>query len=81
MWETLKGYFGHSVTILWARVVALSGIVFAAFDSAGDLLGLPGIKEDIQSLLDPAYVPYYLIGVAIVTELARRRSLPGKDGR
>lgn len=40
-----------------------------------DLLELPGIKESIQLLLDPRYVPYYIIAIALLTELARRRTL------
>jgi len=39
------------------------------------LFELPGIRETIQLLLDPRYVPYYIIAIAHVTELARRRAL------
>ena len=71
----LKRLFRRSVTILWARAVALGGIALAALGQAGDVFGLPGVKETVQGLLDPRYVPYYLIAIALVTEAARRRTL------
>jgi hypothetical protein len=41
----------------------------------GGFFELPGIRENIQFLLNPSYVPYYIIAIALVTELARRRTL------
>lgn len=75
MWERIKAWFKHSATILWARIVGLSGLVFAALEAMGGLFELPGIKENMQLLLNPRYVPYYIIAIALVTELARRRTL------
>jgi hypothetical protein len=75
MWERIKAWFRHSATILWARIVGLSGFVLAALEATANLFELPGIRENIQLLLDPKYVPYYIIAIALVTELARRRTL------
>jgi hypothetical protein len=33
MWDKIKAWFKHSVTILWARVVALAGLLLAAGQS------------------------------------------------
>lgn len=75
MWEKIKAWFKHSVTIVWARLVGLGGLLIAALGTIADLFELPGIKESIQALLDPRHVPYYIIAFALVTELARRRTL------
>lgn len=75
MWERIKAWFKHSATILWARIVGLGGLVFATLEAIGGFFDLPGIRESIQLLLDPRYVPYYIIAIALVTELARRRTL------
>jgi hypothetical protein len=80
MWERIKAWFKHSVTILWARIVGLGGLVFAALEAIAGLLELPGIRENIQLLFDPKYVPYYIIAIALVTELARRRTLKRDAG-
>jgi len=71
MWDKIKAWFKHSVTILWARVVALAGIALAAGQS---LLGDPSINSAVQSILQPKLIPYYVIAFGIVTELARRRT-------
>lgn len=71
MWETIKGSFKHSVTILWARAVAALGLLLAAGQS---LLADPNVSGAIQSVLQPQYIPYYVIAIGFVTELARRRT-------
>ena len=75
MWERIKAAFKHSLTILWARVVALAGLLLV---SGQDLLGDPNISGAIQSALQPRYIPYYVIAIGIITEIARRRTA-GKD--
>lgn len=79
MWFKVKGSFGHSVTIVWARLVALIGALLAAAQS---LAGDPSVSDAIKSLLDPKLVPLYVIGIAVVTELLRWRTAgpPTKDG-
>jgi hypothetical protein len=71
MWDNIKGWFKYSVTILWARVVTLAGVLGAA---ALSLLGDSSITGAIQSLLQPQFVPWYVIGIGVITELARRRT-------
>jgi hypothetical protein len=71
----VKDWFLRSATILWARLMALAGLLLAALDWLANLAGLPGVSGNIQSLLSPKYVPWYLIAIAIITELARRRTL------
>jgi hypothetical protein len=70
-WDKIKRWFRHSVTILWARVVALAGVAMVAAQS---LLADPNVNGAVQSILQPKYIPYYVIAIGIVTELARRRT-------
>ena len=72
MWDKIKAWFKHSVTILWARAVALAGILLAAGQG---LLADPNVTGAIQSALQPKFIPYYVIALGIVTEIARRRSI------
>ncbi len=71
MWYKVKAWFKHSVTILWARVVALAGVMLVAGQS---LLGDPDINAAVQTILQPKFFPHYVIAMGIVTELARRRT-------
>ena len=72
MWNQIKASCRHSVTILWARVVALAGLLLVAGQS---LLQDPNVSSAIQSVLQPKFVPYYVIAIGLVTELARRRTV------
>ena len=72
MWATVHAWFKHSLTIVWARVQVLAGV------SGALLFGLiqdPNIGGALQSLLKPEYIPYYVIAIGLVTELARRRTV------
>jgi hypothetical protein len=70
-WDKIKAWFKHSVTILWARVVALAGVVLVAGQS---VLGDPNVSSAVQTILQPKFIPYYVIAIGIITELARRRT-------
>jgi hypothetical protein len=72
MWDKIKAWFKYSLTILWARVVALAGLLLAAGEA---LLSDPNITGAIQSVLQPKFIPYYVIAIGLVTELARRRTV------
>lgn len=82
MHHKIKAAFGHSLTILWARAVAVAGFVLALVQS---LAADPAVSDAIKSLLDPKLVPLYIIAIALITEIARWRTarpLPpirGKD--
>lgn len=71
MWDNIKAWFKHSVTILWARIVTLGGAALAAVLS---LSGDPNVSSAIQSVLQPKLIPYYVIAIGLITELARRRT-------
>lgn len=71
MWDKIKAWFRHSLTILWARVVALAGLLLAAGES---LLADPNVSGAIQQALQPKFIPYYVIAIGLITEVARRRT-------
>jgi hypothetical protein len=72
MWDKIKAWFKHSLTILWARAVALAGILLAAGQA---LLADPNVTGAIQAALQPKFIPYYVIAIGLVTEIARRRTV------
>ena len=71
MWDKTKAWFKHSMTILWARIVALAGALMAA---GMNLLDDQSVRDAVQAALQPRYIPYYVIAIGLITELARRRT-------
>ena len=75
LWQRLLATGRESATILWQRFT----IALAAFTDAllwlAELLNAPGVAEPIKSVLEPQYVAVFVVAVAIVGELARRRTL------
>jgi hypothetical protein len=72
MWSKIKSWFGNSLTILWARIQVLAGLL-AAFLMA--LATDPNVTAAVQAALEPRFIPYYVIAIGLVTEIARRRSM------
>lgn len=68
--ESVKGWFKHSETIALARLQVLLGAVLAL---AASLAQDPNVSSAVQSILDPKYVPFYIIGIGVLTEVLRRR--------
>ena len=68
MWNKIRSWFRNSVTILWARVQVLAGL------TAASLMALASDPGAIQSALQPKFIPYYVIAVGLITEIARRRT-------
>jgi hypothetical protein len=76
MWDKIKAWFKHSLTIVWARGVALAGVLLAAGEA---LLQDPNVTAAVQAVLQPKLIPYYVIAIGLVTELARRRTAGKAD--
>jgi hypothetical protein len=72
MWSKTKSWFGNSLTILWARIQVLAGLL-AAFLMA--LATDPNVTGPIQVALEPRFIPYYVIAIGLITEIARRRTI------
>lgn len=68
----MRKLFKNSVTIFLARVqmvVGAAGAVLLAV--ATD----PSVTGPLQAVLQPRFIPFYIIGIGVLTELARRRTL------
>jgi hypothetical protein len=72
MWNKIKSWFNNSITILWARVQVLAGIVAA---SVLTLASDPNVTSALQAALQPKFIPYYVIAIGLITEIARRRTI------
>lgn len=75
VWQRLLQTGKNSITILWQRFVILvtglsGGLVYLA-----DYLNAPGVSDAIKAVIQPQYVAGFVIAVAIISELARRRTL------
>lgn len=64
MWQHIKNFFKDSETIFLARLQTFVGIVSAAW--------LAMDHSAIAQYIDSKWIPVYLIGAGIVTEIARR---------
>lgn len=63
MINTLKNFFHHSETILWARIQMLFGIVWMVLSTA-----------DLAPIInDPKILTYWAIANGVITEWLRRR--------
>lgn len=70
--------FWGSLTILWTRALALSTTIIALAATFAEYLGDPSIADAIKSVVKPEYVPFIIVGIAFLTEWARRKSLKNK---
>jgi hypothetical protein len=76
MWRRIKSTCLHSLTIAWGYVLAIAGGVMSMIDNIGDALGDPGLKDQISAAIGDARIAgRVLLGISIVTILARLRSL------
>jgi hypothetical protein len=74
MWKKVKSWFSNSVTILWARLQVLAGVAVA---SVLALASDPNVTGALQAALQPKFIPYYVIAIGLITEIARRRTVGG----
>lgn len=69
MWDKIKIWFHKSETIFWARLQVVLGILLGVLTYA---LQDPNFNSAIAAVVEPKYVPLYLIGFGVLTELLRR---------
>ncbi|HEY7229437.1 MAG TPA: hypothetical protein VH558_03605 [Pseudolabrys sp.] len=72
MWTKIKSYFRNSATILWARIQVAAGVIGASLLA---LASDPNVTGPIQAMLRPNFIPYYIIAIGLITEIARRRTI------
>jgi hypothetical protein len=74
-WDRLIAAGKGSATIVWQRFVMLISAVAGGLASLADWLNAPGLADAIKDAMTPEYVAFFMIAVAIITEIARRRTL------
>jgi hypothetical protein len=76
MFAKVKVFCLHSLTIAWGYVLAIVGSAMSIVDSIGDVLGDPGLKDQVSAAIgDTRIAGRVLLCISIVTILARLRSL------
>lgn len=66
----------HSLTVAWGYVLAITGGAMTAIDNIGDALGDPNLKDQINNAIgDTRVAGRILLGISVITILARLRSL------
>lgn len=72
----IKAFCLHSLTIAWGYVLALVGGAISVIDNIGDALGDPNLKDQVSAAIgDTRIAGRVLLGISIITILARLRSL------
>ena len=76
MLAKIKAFCLNSLTIAWGYSLAVAGTIMQAVDAVADALGDPNIKEQVSAAIgDTKTVGRILLGVSIITIVARLRSL------
>lgn len=73
-WERLWAAGAGSATKLWARVVGAVSSAIAALVGLAPMLGAPEVGQFIKANFEPQTVTLIMIGIMVVTELARNRT-------
>lgn len=74
-WGKLLDVGKNSATILWQRFVILVTGFTGALSWLADWLNAPGVASAIQDILKPQWVGIFILASAVITEIARRRTL------
>ncbi len=75
VWERLLAAGKDSVTILWGRFVVIVSGLSGGLVVLADYLNAPGVGDTIKSVIQPQYVMALTIGIGLISEFARRRTL------
>jgi hypothetical protein len=76
MFARIKAFCLQSLTIAWGYCLALAGTAISFIDNIGDELGDPNLKDQIGAAIGNTKIAgRILLGISIVTILARLRSL------
>jgi hypothetical protein len=72
----IKAFCLHSLTVAWGYLLAIVGGMMAIVDNIGDALGDPALKDQVGAAIgDARTAGRILLGISVITILARLRSL------
>lgn len=76
MWARTKASCLNSLTMAWGYFLAIVGTAMQAIDAVADALGDPNLRDQISAAVgDTKTAGRILLGVSVVTIIARLRSL------
>lgn len=76
MWARIKSCCLNSLTVAWGYCLACAGTTMQCIDTLADVAGDPNFKDQLSAAVgDAKTVGRILLGVSIVTIMARLRSL------
>lgn len=73
--ERLVNAARGSATMLWSKFCIFVGSLASVAMGAADAFNMPEVKQQIQAYLTPEHTALLLIGVAVMTQWARSRTL------
>ncbi len=81
MWEKAKAFCLGSATIAWSYFLAVAGVILQLVGLFSDTLNDTQVQATLQSAFgsDPKLMGRILFGIAIITIIARMRTLWPKD--
>lgn len=71
-WQRILLIFRNSETILWARIQVFGGVLIGLGDYANTLVHDSTVSDAVRQILDPKFIPFYVIGIGALTEIIRR---------
>lgn len=74
MWQKLIAWSQNSLTHLWANTVSVGMAVFGGVSYFASEI-FPDVKDQIQQLVPSQWWPWIVVGIMIVTKMARNRSV------
>lgn len=74
-WERLLAGFKDSATILVAGATYVGGAILGVIGKAADALNVPQVAEVVRTQIPAEYMGYGLMAIALVTVIARLRTL------
>ncbi len=75
VWQRLLATGKQSVTILWSRFVVVVSGLSGGLVLLADYLDAPGVADAIKSVVQPQYMIIVTVGIPLISEFARRRTL------
>lgn len=76
VWQRVLAAGDQSATIVWQRLIVIASGLSGAVVVVADYLNAPGVGDAIKSAVQPQYLVIYAIVMALISEFARRRTLP-----
>jgi hypothetical protein len=74
-WQRILAAGKASATIAWARFTVIVAAFVNSLVWLADVVNAPMVASAIQTYLKPSVVAGIMVAVALITELARRRTL------